>query len=125
MRWVAIPYGSDVLCPVWVLGAWLSAAGICDGPMFQAADRHQNVSPAGLTPDAVARIIKARAATAGLDPQRYSGHSVRADLVTNAAVVGVPSWKIKEQTGGAPDAMLQHYIRDGELFVDNAVGAPL
>jgi hypothetical protein len=46
-------------------------------------------------------------------------------LATSAAQVGVPSWKIRQQTGHASEAMLARYIRDGELFVDNAAGALL
>jgi integrase len=58
--------------------------------------------------------------TVGLAPEEYSGHSLRAGLATSAASAGVSSWKIRQQTGHASDAMLSRYIRDGELFVDNA-----
>ena len=33
--------------------------------------------------------------------------------------------KIRGQTGHVSDAMLARYVRDGELFVDNAAGALL
>jgi len=33
--------------------------------------------------------------------------------------------KIRAQTGHASDAMLARYVRDGELFIDNASGALL
>lgn len=33
--------------------------------------------------------------------------------------------KIRQQTGHASDTMLARYIRDGELFSDNACGVPL
>ena len=33
--------------------------------------------------------------------------------------------KITSQTGHASDAMLTRYVRDGELFLDNAAGALL
>ncbi len=56
---------------------------------------------------------------------RYAGHSLRAGLATSAAAAGVSSWKIRAQTGHASDAMLRRYIRDGEMFVDNAAGAVL
>ena len=55
----------------------------------------------------------------------YSGHSLRAGLTTSASAAGVSSSKIREQTGHASDAMLGRYIRDGELFVENAAGALL
>ena len=41
-----------------------------------------------------------------------------------AAQAGVPSWKIRQQTGHASDAMLVRYIRDGELFLNNVVDWP-
>ncbi len=88
--------------------------------MFRPVDRHGNVGDARLSAEAVATVIKARIAAIGLDPDRYSGHSLRAGLATSAATAGVPSWKIRAQTGHASDAMLDRYIRDDELFVDNA-----
>ena len=36
-----------------------------------------------------------------------------------------PKWETPQQTGHAPDAMLSRYVRDGELFVGNAVSALL
>jgi integrase len=50
---------------------------------------------------------------------------LRAGFATSAATAGVSSWKIRQQTGHASDAMLARYIRDGELFVDNAAAALL
>jgi hypothetical protein len=44
---------------------------------------------------------------------------------TSAAQQGISSWKIRQQTGHASDAMMARYIRDGELFTDNAAGALL
>ena len=59
------------------------------------------------------------------DPTQYSGHSLRAGLATSAAQAGVPTWRIRAQTRHASDAMLARYIRDGEMFTDNAAGALL
>ncbi len=53
------------------------------------------------------------------------GHSLRVGIATSAAASGVSSRKIRQQTSHASDAMLARYIRDGELFVDNAAGALL
>jgi integrase len=61
-------------------------------------------------------------ATAGFDATGYSGHSLRAGFATSATRVGVSTFKIRQQTGHASDAMLSRYIRDGELFLGNAVG---
>ncbi len=124
-RKVGIPYAPGAVCPVKALEAWLSAAGITDGPVFRPVNRHGQVSCTALSAEAVSLVVKARAAAVGLDPSKYAGHSLRAGLATSAAAAGVSSWKIRAQTGHASDAMLRRYIRDGEMFVDNAAGAVL
>ena len=60
--------------------------------------------------------MKRLARAAGLDPSRYSGHSLRAGFVTSAAAAGMPTWKIKAQTGHVTDAMVSRYIRDAILL---------
>jgi len=78
-----------------------------------------------LSGDAVSTIIKKRLSDAGFDPASFSGHSLRAGFATSAAMAGASSWKIRQQTGHASDAMLTRYIRDGDMFTDNAVGLVL
>jgi integrase len=73
----------------------------------------------------VSVMVKEPVAAIGIDPARYSGHSLRAGFCTSAAQAGVSSWKIRQQTGHTSDAMLSRYIRNAELFVENAVAAPL
>jgi integrase len=124
-RKVAIPYARGAVCPVLALQHWLEVAGITQGPIFRAVNRHGTISDAALTPQAVALIVKERAQAVGLDASKYSGHSLRAGLVTSASQAGVSSWKIRAQTGHKSDAMLARYIRDANIFVDNAAGAVL
>ncbi len=100
-------------------------AGIEEGPIFRPVDRHGKVGAQRLSSEGVSLVIKERVSAVGLDPDDYSGHSLRAGLATSAAAAGVSSWKIRQQTGHASDAMLARYIRDGEMFVDNAAGALL
>jgi integrase len=70
-------------------------------------------------------IVKRRLEAAGFDPASFSGHSLRAGLATSAAMAGAPTFKIRAQTGHKSDAMLARYIRDGDMFTDNAAGAVL
>ncbi|HEY4135528.1 MAG TPA: tyrosine-type recombinase/integrase [Alphaproteobacteria bacterium] len=77
---------------------------------------------ARLSANAVNSIVKRRVQALGYDSKTYSGHSLRAGLVTSAAAAGVSYAKIRAQTGHRSDAMLQRYIRDGELFVENVAG---
>ncbi|SBW05059.1 Integrase/recombinase xerD homolog [uncultured Alphaproteobacteria bacterium] len=120
-RKVAIPFARGTVCAVFSLTAWLEAAGITEGPVFRPVDRHGHVAETRLSGKAVAVVVKTRAEAAGLDPARYSGHSLRAGLATSAAAAGVPTYKIRQQTGHASDAMLGRYIRDGGLFWGNVV----
>lgn len=69
--------------------------------------------------------MKDRVAAAGIDLIGFSGHSLRGGFVTSAARAGVSTLKIRSHTGHASEAMLGRYIRDGELFIDNAAGALL
>ena len=119
-RKVAIPYARGRHCPVLALRHWLSTAGISDGPIFRAITRHGHVQPSALSTEAVALIVKKRAQAIGLDPSQFSGHSLRAGLATSAAQAGVSAHKIQQQTGHKSIEMLSRYIRDANIFVDNA-----
>lgn len=124
-RQVAIPYAKGAVCPVLSLDAWLSAAEIAEGPVFRGVNRHEGVSGRTLSPEVVAIVVKERCGAIGLDPRNYSGHSLRAGLVTSAASADIPVWKIKEQTGHVSDSMVERYIRTDRLFVSNSVGTLL
>jgi integrase len=120
-RLVAIPHGArPATCPVRALQDWLAAANLTGGPLFRAVNRHGGVGAGRLSDKAVARVVKRTAARAGLDPARYSGHSLRAGLATSAAQGGADERTIMQQTGHASLLMVRRYIREGTLFRDNA-----
>ena len=123
-RKLGIPASTGDLCPVEALTGWLALTEPY-GPLFRRVDRHGNILDHRLSSEAVGLVVKQRVAATGLDPVRYSGHSLRAGFATSAAQAGIPSWKIRKQTGHASEAMLARYIRDGELFGDTAAGALL
>ena len=93
-----------------------------DGPIFRRVDRHGGVSVERLSAEAVCLVVRERAAAAGFVPRGFSGHSLRAGFATSAAQAGLSALKIRSQTGHASDAMLARYVRDGEMFMDNAAG---
>jgi integrase len=120
-RRVGIPYGStDKTCPVRSLQAWLEAARLVDGPVFRSLDSFQRVQKRRLSDKAVARIVKRRAAAVGLDPDRYAGHSLRAGLATSAAAGGASERVIMAQTRHRSADMVRRYIREGNLWRENA-----
>ena len=124
-RRIGIPLGRTCHCPVAAVTDWLARSGITAGPVFRPINRHGNLHPNRLSGDAVSEVIRERLAAVGIDPEGYSGHSLRAGFATSAAQAGVSTLKIRQQTGHASDAMLARYVRDGELFVGNAAGAVL
>jgi integrase len=124
-RNVALPYSrlSHRACPVFALRAWLEQSGIADGFVFRSVDRHQNIGDTKLCPREVARIVKRTAAASGTkkeDIASLAGHSLRAGLVTSAAKNDKKAATIMKQTGHTSVEMVTRYIRDAELFTDNA-----
>jgi integrase len=124
-RKIGIPHGRTRWCPVKHLTDWLDRAGIKDGPIFRPVDRHGHIADQRLSSEAVSITVKRRAEAAGFDPAAYSGHSLRAGLATSAAMAGASTWIIRKQTGHASDAMLSRYIRDGDMFTNNAASTVL
>jgi len=116
---VAIPSGSK-LKPVEALEAWLTAAGITDGPVFRSIAKGGRVSPYGLTPQSVAAVVKVRAEAAGLDPTIFSGHSLRAGFVTSALAAGADVLKVMDVTRHRSVDTLKVYDRRSRAFRDHA-----
>jgi len=123
-RKVGIPFGrasgGTDTCPVRAVRTWLDAAAVLSGPVFRSVNRHGHVQPGRLSDKAVALVVKRHAPAAGLDPLRYAGHSLRAGLATAAAAAGASERSIMNQTGHRSVPMVRKYIRDGQLFRENA-----
>ena len=124
-RKIGIPLGRTRHCPVTAVETWIASSGITEGPLFRPIRKSGLIDPARLSGDALCRMVQKRVAIAGLNPTRYSGHSLRSGFATSAAQAGVSSLKIRHQTGHASEAMLYRYVRSGELFLENAVQALL
>ena len=83
-------------------------------------DRWGHVGTRALSSLGVARAVKRALTVLEVDTEDYSGHSLRAGLVTAAAMAGVSERVIMQQTGHKNTAMLRRYIREGSLFRENA-----
>jgi site-specific recombinase XerD len=116
---VGIAYGSNPpTCPVRAWRAWVEAAGLVDGPAFRQLGNGR-VTDKRIAGDGIARMVKRRATAAGLDPEMFSGHSLRSGFATTAARAGVAEYKIMRQGRWTTSQAMRGYIREGELFVDN------
>jgi integrase len=123
-REVAIPFGRDPqTCPVSALRRWLTEAGISEGPVFRAVNRHGSVSPSPLSPRSISLIVQRSARAAGLDPAGFSAHSLRAGFATTAAANGASERSISTQTGHRSMEVLRGYVRHASVWTDNAVTA--
>jgi len=120
-RLVGVPVGRHFqTCPVIALQSWLQASGLTEGPLWRPINRHGGLRDGRLTDHAVATIIKALAKAAGLNPQLYSGHSLRSGFATSASRAGAPESVIARQTGHRSIKMLREYVQQGNVLVENA-----
>lgn len=120
---IAVPFAKRPQCPVKALKLWLAAVKESKhprGPIFRRISKAGNIHRDALNDATVARIVKHYATAANYDAVDFSGHSLRAGLATAAAIANKDPRKIKAQTRHKKDASLQRYIRDAELFQNNA-----
>ena len=122
-RKIGIPFGQHKeTCPVRAVQKWIDQAKISDGPLFRKVNRFGRVEEKRLVPYSVALIVQSAFKLIGRNPRRFGGHSLRAGLATSAAMAGVEERSIQEQTGHKSLKTLRSYIRDGNLFRNNAAG---
>jgi integrase len=120
-RKVGIPYGGRPrTCPVRAVRDWIDVLLLTEGPLFRPINRFGTILPSRLTDQSVALIVKRWALEAGLDPMLFAGHSLRSGLATAAAKAGKSERSIMKQTGHRSVSVVRRYIRDAELFDDNA-----
>ena len=120
-RRIGVPWGRTSACAVKALKAWLEHAHIASGPIFRSVNKAGAVG-SRLSDHAVANIVKTHAQALGLNADQFSGHSLRAGLVTSAAQAGISVNKIMAQTGHRSSVMVQKYVRDADIFINNAGG---
>lgn len=101
------------------LTAWTDAAGITSGPLFRSVDRHNHVGGA-LSDRSVARIIKRASDVAGLDPNDFSGHSLRAGFITSGVEAGADALLIAETSRHKSLDVLRSYVRRASLLKSHA-----
>ena len=61
------------------------------------------------------------AALAGLDQNKYSGHSLRSGFATSTAELGAEERSIMAMTGHKTTQMVRRYIKEANLFKNNAL----
>jgi len=118
----ALPYfDSSQYCPVVSLKNWLEISRINSGPVFRRFVKSSKLSENRLTDQTVALLIKEYLNLAGIDSKNYSGHSLRSGFATSAAESGVEERSIMAMTGHKSTEMVRRYIKEANLFKNNAL----
>ena len=107
-------------CPVNHLRNWLSVSGINYGPIYRRITRKGGLGDHPLTGDGFSKILRKRCIEAGLDPTGISPHSLRAGFITTAYLAGKDRLKTKQISGHRNDDTFERYIRDADLYRNNA-----
>lgn len=120
-RKIGIPFGEHPeTCPVKAVKEWIELAYIDEGPLFRSVNKHGHVLQTRLTDQVVANVVKRSLLSAGKSARKFAAHSLRAGLITQAAIAGVSERAIQDQSGHKSLNVMRRYIRDGSLFRENA-----
>ena len=118
----ALPYfENSQYCPVASLQKWLDMSKINEGPLFRRFKKGSKISDKRLTDQTVALLIKKYLEMAGINSKNYSGHSLRSGFATSAAESGAEERSIMAMTGHKSTEMVRRYIKEANLFKNNAL----
>jgi len=117
-----LPYFSNqTYCPVLHLKKWLELSNIISGPIFRKFNKGFNLSDNRLTDQSVALLLKSYLTEAGIENKNYSGHSLRSGFATVSAESGADERSIMAMTGHKTTQMVRRYIKEANLFKNNAL----
>jgi len=117
-----LPYFTNQnYCPVLHLKKWLELSNIKTGPIFRRFSKSFKLSENRLTDQSVALLLKYYLDIAGIENKNYSGHSLRSGFATVSAESGADERSIMAMTGHKTTQMVRRYIKEANLFKNNAL----
>ena len=117
-----LPYfDNSQYCPVVSMQKWIEISKINTGALFRRFNKGSNLSENRLTDQTVALLIKEYLKLVGIDSKNYSGHSLRSGFATSAAESGAEERSIMAMTGHKSTEMVRRYIKEANLFKNNAL----
>ena len=117
-----LPYFENkIYCPVTTLQRWLNVSKIKKGPLFRRFSKGSKLTNNRLTDQTVALIIKHYLNYTNINSSNYSGHSLRSGFATSAAEGGAEERSIMAMTGHKSTEMVRRYIKEANLFKNNAL----
>ena len=117
-----LPYfNNEMYCPVSNLKKWLEITKIRSGPIFRRFSKGLSLTDKRLNDQSVAILIKEYLNLAGVENKDFAGHSLRSGFATVAAESGADERSIMAMTGHKTTQMVRRYIREANIFKNNAL----
>lgn len=90
-------------------------------PLFRPVMKNGSIASRHISGDVVNVVVRRRVAAAGIDPEPFGAHSLRAGFVTQAFRAGATHHEIMRQTGHKDVTTLEGYSRENDPLAHNAV----
>ena len=117
-----LPYFDNLkYCPVLSIKKWIQISNISSGSLFRRFSKGSKLTESRLTDQSVALLLKKYLTLAGIESKNYSGHSLRSGFATSAAESGAEERSIMAMTGHKSTEMVRRYIKEANLFKNNAL----
>ena len=117
-----LPYFTNkIYCPVINLKKWLDISKIRSGPIFRRFSKGSSLTDKRLTDQSVVLLMKEYLNLAGIENKNFAGHSLRSGFATVAAESGADERNIMAMTGHKTTQMVRRYIREANIFKNNAL----
>ena len=117
-----LPYfNNETYCPIINLKKWLEISKVKSGPIFRRFSKGLYLTNKRLTDQSVVLLIKEYLNLAGIDNKNFAGHSLRSGFATAAAESGADERSIMTMTGHKSTQMVRRYIREANIFKNNAL----
>ena len=118
----ALPYFDNTrYCPVISLKRWIEVSNVSSDSLFRRFSKGSKLTKNRLTDQTVALLLKKYLKLAGIESKNYSGHSLRSGFATSAAESGAEERSIMAMTGHKSTEMVRRYIKEANLFKNNAL----
>ena len=114
-------FANENYCPVINLKKWLEISKIKSGPIFRRFTKGSLLTDKRLTDQTVVLLIKKYLNFAGIENNNFSGHSLRSGFATVVAESGADERSIMAMTGHKTTQMVRRYIREANIFKNNAL----
>ena len=117
-----LPYfDNENYCPVLNLKKWLEISKIKSGPIFRRFYKGLTLTDKRLSDQSVVLLMKRYLILAGIENKNFAGHSLRSGFATVAADSGADERSIMAMTGHKTTQMVRRYIREANIFKNNAL----